>query len=357
MTDVIPPRFALSSYGFDLPADRVAQVPAPLRTASRLMVLPRRSGAQRDHAFGDLPGLLRAGDLLVVNDTRVIPARLFARKETGGRVELLVLDRFPGRFRAMFGTHRGLRPGARLELLTPDRGPSGIHARVESVVGDGSAHLAVESPDTDVDGLLARLGHMPLPPYIRREDDRFRELDRERYQTVFAREPGAVAAPTAGLHFTPDLLAELEAAGVLTARITLHVGPGTFKPIMVEDVRQHDVGLERFAIPGQAADRINQALDEGRRVIAVGTTVTRTLESAGVSGRVVAGEGATRLLIAPGHRFRVVSGLVTNFHLPGSSLIVLVSAFAGRQRVLAAYRHAVRSGYRFYSYGDAMLVL
>ncbi|HOI11335.1 MAG TPA: S-adenosylmethionine:tRNA ribosyltransferase-isomerase, partial [Myxococcota bacterium] len=179
----------------------------------------------------------------------------------------------------------------------------------------------------------------------------------ERYQTVYADAPGAVAAPTAGLHFTPELLDDLERAGVEVARITLHVGPGTFKPIAADDVRRHDVGLERYRVAPEAAARINRALDDGRRVIAVGTTVTRTLEAAGATGRVVAGEGATRLLIVPGHRFRVVSGLVTNFHLPGSSLIVLVSAFAGRRRVLAAYRRAVASGYRFYSYGDAMLVL
>jgi S-adenosylmethionine:tRNA ribosyltransferase-isomerase len=356
MTVAIPPRFALSSYVFDLPQDRVAQVPAERRSQSRLMVLPRRAGAPQDATFAGLPGLLRAGDLLVVNDTRVIPARLFARKETGGRVELLVLERDGVRFRAMFGTHRGLREGAELAVLGPDGEPSGARVRVEWIPGDGTAALRTADGE-DVDAMLARLGHMPLPPYIRREDGRHRELDRERYQTVYADAPGAVAAPTAGLHFTPELLDDLERAGIEVARITLHVGPGTFKPIAADDVRRHDVGLERYRVAPEAAARINRALDDGRRVIAVGTTVTRTLEAAGATGRVVAGEGATRLLIVPGHRFRVVSGLVTNFHLPGSSLIVLVSAFAGRRRVLAAYRRAVASGYRFYSYGDAMLVL
>ncbi len=356
MIGTIPPRFALSSYGFVLPPERVAQVPAPQRTDSRLMVMPRRTGSVVDRVFSDLPGLLRAGDVLVVNETRVIPARLFAKKTTGGRVELLVLDRMPGRFRAMFGTHRGLTAGAELGLLAPDGALSDTRVRVESVVGDGSAFLAMENGE-DVDAMLARLGHMPLPPYIRRDDDQHRELDRERYQTVFARDPGAVAAPTAGLHFTEALLRELAGNGVEVDRVTLHVGPGTFKPIAVDDVRLHDVGTESYRISDDTAERVNRALADGRRVIAVGTTVTRALEAAGSSGCVVPGAGATRLLIAPGHRFRVVSGLVTNFHLPGSSLIVLVSAFAGRRRVLSAYRRAVRSGYRFYSYGDAMLVL
>jgi S-adenosylmethionine:tRNA ribosyltransferase-isomerase len=256
----------------------------------------------------------------------------------------------------MFGTHRGLKVGAELTVAGPDGLPTGTRLSVESVVGDGTAFLTMGNGE-DVDTMLSRLGHMPLPPYIRRDDGRHRDLDRERYQTVFARDAGAVAAPTAGLHFTEELLADLADRGVEVVRVTLHVGPGTFKPISAADVRRHDVGEEAYAIAPQAAERVNAALAEGRRVVAVGTTVTRALETAGAGGRVVAGEGRTRLLIAPGHRFRVVSGLVTNFHLPGSSLIVLVAAFAGRRRVLQAYREAVRSGYRFYSYGDAMLVI
>ena len=198
---------------------------------------------------------------------------------------------------------------------------------------------------------------MPLPPYIHRDGRDHAALDRERYQTVYAREDGAVAAPTAGLHFTPAMLASLQASGVEVVHVTLHVGPGTFKPITTDDVREHDVGEERYRVPAAAADAINRALDEGRRVIAVGTTAVRTLESAGVSGRVVAGEAATRLLITPGYRFRVIAGMVTNFHLPGSSLVQLVGALVGRERILAAYREAVAAGYRFYSYGDAMLIL
>lgn len=356
MTATIPPRFSLASYEYALPAGQIAQVPAARRTDSRLMVLPRRAGAPSHGQFTDLPGLLRAGDVLAVNDTRVIPARLFATKETGGRVELLVLDRWPTRLRAMFGTKRGLKVGTELTVSGPDGLPTGTRLSVESVVGDGTAFLTMGNGE-DVDTMLSRLGHMPLPPYIRRDDGRHRDLDRERYQTVFARDPGAVAAPTAGLHFTEELLADLVDRGVEVVRVTLHVGPGTFKPISAADVRQHDVGEEAYAIAPQAAERVNAALAEGRRVVAVGTTVTRALETAGADGRVVAGAGRTRLLIAPGHRFRVVSGLVTNFHLPGSSLIVLVAAFAGRRRVLQAYREAVRSGYRFYSYGDAMLVI
>ncbi len=353
--DGLPADARLDAWRFDLPVECIAQVPAPDRDGSRLMVLPLPGGAPIHRSFTDLPAWLRPGDVLVLNDTRVVPARLFAQKATGGRVELLVLDRRHDRFVAMFGTHRGLHLGAVLTIADLDGVPTAVQARVEGVRGGGIADLACEG--ADIDDLLARFGRMPLPPYIRRDGRDHAALDRERYQTVYAREDGAVAAPTAGLHFTPAMLASLQASGVEVVHVTLHVGPGTFKPITTDDVREHDVGEERYRVPAAAADAINRALDEGRRVIAVGTTAVRTLESAGVSGRVVAGEAATRLLITPGYRFRVIAGMVTNFHLPGSSLVLLVGALVGRERILAAYREAVAAGYRFYSYGDAMLIL
>jgi len=354
-SDDLPDDARLDAWRFDLPADRIAQVPAPARDGSRLMVLPREGGDPVHANFADLPRWLRAGDVLVVNDTRVVPARLFARKATGGRVELLVLDRRGDRFAAMYGTHRGLRPGIVLEVVDLDGAPTGATARVEGVREGGIADLACDG--WDIDDALARHGRMPLPPYIRRDGHGHAALDRERYQTVYAREDGAVAAPTAGLHFTPGMLDGLRALGIEVVAVTLHVGPGTFRPITAEDVRDHDVGEERWRVPPETAAAVNRALDEGRRVIAVGTTAVRTLESAGVSGRISEGEGVTRLLITPGYRFRVVAGMVTNFHLPGSSLVVLVGSLAGRERVLAAYREAIDAGYRFYSYGDAMLVL
>lgn len=353
--DDLPLDARLDAWRFDLPEDRIAQVPAPDRDGSRLMMLPREGGAAVHASFADLPRWMRPGDVLVVNDTRVFPARVFAIKETGGRVELLVLDRRQDRFSAMFGTKRGLRPGAMLRILDLDGVPTPARVRVEGLQDGGIADLACM--DSPIDEILSANGRMPLPPYIRRDGRGHAEMDRERYQTVYAREEGAVAAPTAGLHFTPGMLDALTAMGVEVARVTLHVGPGTFKPITTQDVREHDVGQERYKVPVEAAATVNRAVEEGRRVIAVGTTAVRTLESAGATGLVASGDGATRLLITPGYRFRVVAGMVTNFHLPGSSLVLLMGALVGRERILRAYREAVEHGYRFYSYGDAMLVL
>jgi len=350
----VPPRFRLASYRSRLPEDRIAQVPPEHRTDSRLMVLGRRDGVRTHATFADLPAWLRPGDCLVVNDTRVLPARLFARKPSGGLVELLVLSRAGASFSAMYGSSRGLKPGAELGLLDRDGVPAGATAIVTSVAGDGTATLRLEGADAD--SALSAWGHMPLPPYIRRTGSEHHALDLVRYQTVYAADAGAVAAPTAGLHFTPALLEQISAQGVEVVRITLHVGPGTFRPVKCDDVREHDVGTEAYRITAAAAESVERARAEGRRVVAVGTTAVRTLETAAQAGRIVACEGDTRMLITPGYRFRVVSGLVTNFHLPGSSLLLLVSAFAGRTRVLAAYREAVRLGYRFYSYGDAMFI-
>lgn len=335
-----------SDFDYELPPESIAQEPAP-RGESRLLVLDR-TGPERHARVRDLPRLLRPGDLLVVNDTRVIPARLFGRRVPGGgRLELLLLERVGEReWDALAKPGRRAQPGTVLEFET------GLRAEVTAKEEDGRHRLLFSEP---VEGHLDRLGHVPLPPYIHRSDT---DEDRERYQTVFADRPGAVAAPTAGLHFTAGLLREIAAAGVEIARVTLHVGIGTFKPVSAERIEEHRMDRERYEVSPEAAEAVRRARAEGRRVVAVGTTVVRTLESAAQAGEgeVRAGEGSTELFITPGFRFQVVDALLTNFHLPRSTLLMLVSAFAGRERVLAAYGEAVREGYRFYSYGDAMLV-
>jgi len=353
----IPPRYRISSYRFDLPEDRIAQVPAVERTESRLLVLERRGGIQAHARFSELPAYLSPGDCLVLNDTRVIPARLFARKPTGGLVEVFAVRTDSRRFSAITRTHRGLKPDTVLRVLDRRAEPTHVQLRVEAIFADGLAELSLVAPDgLSFRDILARFGHVPVPPYIRRTDDRLHELDKARYQTVYARRDGAVAAPTAGLHFDCALLDRLRQAGVETLFVTLHVGPGTFRPIRDEDIRAHQVDPEFYEMPRETAERLNWARQEGRRIVAVGTTVVRVLETLGARGPIEAGEGFTSLTILPGHRFRIVNALITNFHLPGSSLLVLVSAFAGRERVLRAYREAIRLGYRFYSYGDAMLI-
>ena len=292
----------------------------------------------------------------MVNETRVVPARLFAVKPTGGRVELLAIRYRESTFDAMFRTHRGLKPGTVLQVLDRVGNPCGEGLKISRVHSNGTATVEMTG-DRSPRILMDRWGRVPVPPYIRREDDSRHELDCERYQTVYAREEGAVAAPTAGLHFTPELLARLGEAAVEMVRLTLHVGPGTFKPIETADVREHRVGSEHYILSVDAAAAINRAIGQERRVIAVGTTVVRTLETLWNGVEVRAGSGETDLFISPGFGFGVVSGMITNFHLPGSSLLVLVSAFAGRTRILEAYRQAVKKEYRFYSYGDAMLIL
>ncbi len=348
--------FDIEEYTYDLPEELIAQEPSPRREASRLFVVDRTSGAFSDHRFHDLPGLLRRGDLLVVNDTRVVPARLRGRKETGGRVELLVLDHerngrphTPSR-RCLVKASKRPAVGSRIRLA------GGVSGVVEALEADGVLRMTFSE---GLDDLMREQGTMPLPPYIHREtDDPRAELDRNRYQTVYARRPGAVAAPTAGLHFSDDLLGRLSDKGVGLASLTLHVGHGTFRPVRSRDIREHTVGPEAYRIEPETAERINRARAGRRRVIAVGTTVVRTLETASdPEGRIVPGRGATDLMITPGHRFRAVDGLVTNFHLPASSLLFLVAAFAGRERILEAYEQAVRKRYRFFSYGDAMLIL
>ena len=339
----------LEDFDYDLPAERIAQHAAP-RGESRLLVLAAE-GDDRHRRIAELPELLAPGDLLVVNDSRVMPARLFARRRPGGgRVELLLVERLaPRLWTALARPGRRLRAGSVLEVPGSE-GPV-LELEVESAGDDGLYRLRGDRPVAPV---LEGHGHVPLPPYIDRPDT---AADRERYQTVFARAPGSIAAPTAGLHFDDRLLAGLERRGVEICALTLHVGPGTFQPIRGGRIDEHRMAEERFAVTAEAAARVARARERGGRVVAVGTTVVRTLETvAAGGGRIHAATGRTELFIHPGHRFRVVDLLLTNFHLPRSTLLVLVCALGGRRRVLAAYREAVAAGYRFYSYGDAMLV-
>jgi S-adenosylmethionine:tRNA ribosyltransferase-isomerase len=341
----------LSDFEYELPPELIAQRPPERRDGGRLLRLDRASGALSHHRVLDLPGLLPAGCLLVINDSRVLPARLMASRPSGGRVEILLLERERGGrgeaggeevWRCMLRASKGLRAG---ELLTPQGAAEGdAPLRVLSAPQRGRCLVALSRP------VLLRHGRMPLPPYIRRAAD---GRDVARYQTVYAREEGSVAAPTAGLHFSESLLAAVQQAGAQIARVTLHVGPGTFVPVRCQQVLEHRMEQERYRVPAPTAAAIRRARQEGRPVVAVGTTVVRTLESTGGA----AGEGSTELFIVPGHRFRVVDALLTNFHLPGSTLLMLVSALAGRDRVLRAYAEAVRRRYRFYSYGDAMLIV
>ena len=334
---------AADDFSYHAPEELIAQTPLERRGASRLLHLPA-AGAIEDRRFAELPGLLAPGDLLVVNDTAVLPARLFGRKASGAAVEML-LERTVGGSRALvqLRANRSPRAGAQLGF------EGGATARVEG--REGAFHLLAF--DCDIEAHLGQHGHVPLPPYIRRAD---RPADRSDYQTVFASKAGAVAAPTAGLHFDEGMLAALEDRGVSVARITLHVGAGTFKPVTGEQVRNAELHAERMEVSAEVCRKVRDCRARGGRVCAVGTTVTRALETAAMGGELEPYDGDTRLFIMPGFEFRVVDLLVTNFHLPGSSLIMLVSAFAGRERVLAACGHAVRERYRLFSYGDAMLL-
>ncbi|HEX3532363.1 MAG TPA: tRNA preQ1(34) S-adenosylmethionine ribosyltransferase-isomerase QueA [Thermoanaerobaculia bacterium] len=337
-------------FDYDLPAESIAQQPAP-RGESRLLVLDRE-GPDRHHRVRDLPRLLHPGDLLVLNDTRVIPARLYGRRASGdGKIEILLTEKISERdWDALVKPGRRARPGTVISF-------EGLTAEIIEKDPSGRHRLRFSEP---IEPHLERLGHVPLPPYIHRSKDQKDSKDtkdKELYQTVYARQPGAIAAPTAGLHFSEELLAEIRGVGVETAMVTLHVGLGTFKPVTAERVADHRMERERWEVPAATAEAIRRTRERGGRLVAVGTTVVRTLESAARDGVVEAGSGTTELFITPGFPFQVVDALMTNFHLPQSTLLMLVSAFAGRERVLAAYAEAVREGYRFYSYGDAMLVL
>lgn len=357
----IPEEFNLQSYDFDLPESQIAQDPAARRGASRLLVLDRATGELRDCMFTDIVALLPQDALLVVNNTRVLPARLIGRKDSGGKAEFLLLTP--------------------LSLITPETGPDGVQtAEAEGLLKASKGPRPGETLHFDGVELLVlakgefgrsrirlrwrgeladhflRQGHIPLPPYIRREDTR---EDRDRYQTVYSREDklGSVAAPTAGLHFTPEVMAALAERGIRTAEVTLYVGYGTFSPVRCEDIRDHVMHAEYAEVPEETAGAIARAKAEGRPVVAVGTTTTRTLESmAAHLGGIGPFRGWTDIFIRPGYSFKVVDQLITNFHLPRSSLIIMVSTLAGRRRIIDAYTHAVRQGFRFFSYGDAMLI-
>jgi S-adenosylmethionine:tRNA ribosyltransferase-isomerase len=338
-----------SDFDYPLPEELIAQEPVSPRDASRLLVVPRDGAPMSEARFADLPGLLRPGDLLVVNDTRVVPARLLGTKESGGRCELLLVEELPGggdRWRALGKASKPIRPGARLAF-------GGLRATVESADGGGFFTVRFDRGGRARAEALERTGEMPLPPYIRRPPT---AGDRERYQTVMARVPGSAAAPTAGLHLTEHLLARLAEAGVERTAVTLHVGPGTFLPVRTDDLSQHRMHEERYVVPEEAARAFEACRAREGRVVAVGTTVVRTLESSFCSGRLRVGPGRTDLFVTPGYTFRAVDALVTNLHLPRSTLLMLVCAFGGRERVLQAYGHAIKERYRFFSYGDAMFV-
>lgn len=341
----------LDDFDFELPETLIAQFPPPRREDSRLMVVPRNEGVPEITHFPRIIDFFREGDLLVLNDTRVIPARLLGHKESGGRIEIFLVRRLTGEqedWVCLTRSSKPPRPGSRLVL---EEGLTG-----EILEQSDPPYRQVRFfYEGDFSGLLERIGRIPLPPYIRRNDV---EQDRERYQTVFARSPGAVAAPTAGLHFTPGVLAALECKGVILAPLTLHVGLGTFLPVRVSDIRQHRMHGEPYHVPPATADAVNRAKVEGRRIFALGTTSTRVLEHAlDEAGQLQVGDGVSDLFIYPGFNFRVVDGLITNFHLPRSTLLMLVSAFAGRENILDAYRRAVAEEFRFFSYGDCMLII
>ena len=333
-----------SDFHYELPDELIAQLPTPQRSASRLLHLAP-DGRLGDCQIRELPALLQPGDLLVFNDTRVIPARLFGRKPTGGRVEILV-ERVLGEreLLAQLGVSKKPRTGGQIEVADA----------LLTVLGreDDLFHLRYEGEGAVMD-FLHRAGQLPLPPYITHAPDGY---DAERYQTLFAAQPGAVAAPTAGLHFDEPLLAAIRERGVETATVTLHVGAGTFQPVRVDDLAEHRMHAERYEISAGLVEAVARTRHRGGRVVAVGTTVTRALESAAQSGELKAGSDETRMFITPGYRFLVVDRLLTNFHLPESTLMMLVCAFGGYERLMAAYRHAVAQRYRFFSYGDAMLI-
>ena len=342
----------LHEFDYELPGDAIAQTPAAERDSARLLVIDRARGALEDHVFRELPDLLRPGDCVVVNDSKVIPARVLALDAGQRRLELLFVEpQADGTWRAL------VRPGRRCRAGTMLAAPGPVEARLRIVAVEPDGPRIVERLDGTIEDLLASHGVPPLPPYIARHAEPS-PADHERYQTVYAWPPGSVAAPTAGLHFTPGLLDRVRGRGIEVHALTLHVGPATFRPIKTERVEDHVLAAERVMIGESVAEAVNCARADGRRVVAVGTTTTRALESAaGPDGRVRPAVGAADIYITPGHRFRVVDALLTNFHLPRSSLLVLVCALAGRELILKAYQHALRTGYRFYSYGDATLIV
>lgn len=336
-----------SDFVYDLPEELIAQTPVEPRDHSRLLAVSRTDGAMEHRHFYDLPDYLRPGDVLVVNDTRVMPARLIGERAGGGACEVLLLRQLsPVSWETLVKPGRKLKSGARVSF-----GGGRLEATIEAPTEAGGRVVRFDVASGTLEAALDDLGEMPLPPYIHEKLE-----DRERYQTVYAREKGSAAAPTAGLHFTPELLEKIRAMGVTVVPVLLHVGLGTFRPVKVEDISQHHMHSEFYSVTPEAAEAVNRAKAEGRRVIAVGTTSVRTLESAARDGTLEPSSGWTDIFITPGYRFQMVDALITNFHLPGSTLIMLVSALMGRERTLAVYEEAVRQRYRFFSFGDAMLI-
>lgn len=333
-----------SDFDYNLPESSIAQTPTEPRDSSRLLVLHRATGKLEHRIFRDITDYLHAGDLLVLNQTRVIPARIYARKETGGRVELLLLRRRDElTWEALVGG-KGLRVG---KMVKVEDGPE---VEVMEILDGSERVIRFSEP---IEPYFSKVGNVPLPPYIHEK-----LIDPERYQTVYAREPGSAAAPTAGLHFTPRLLEELQVKGVKIAYVTLHVGLDTFAPVTEDNPQEHKIHSEWCELPQETADLINQTKQAGGRVVAVGTTSVRTLESASIGQNgILSYLGATSVFILPGYQFQVVDSMITNFHLPKSTLIMLVSAFAGRERILSTYETAIKEGYRFYSFGDAMIII
>ncbi|AQT68376.1 S-adenosylmethionine:tRNA ribosyltransferase-isomerase [Anaerohalosphaera lusitana] len=340
---------------FDLPGELIAQKPASVRSKSRLLALKRGTSQVEDRVFEDICEYFQPGDCLVLNNTKVLPARFFGRRTSGATLEGLYLSSTDeGLWEVMLKNARRVKEGEVIVLSSRDKGDF-CEAVCRQRLGGGRWLLEVEA--SSVEEVLGEIGFAPLPPYIKRPGggDQSRE-DIERYQTVFAQQAGAVAAPTAGLHFTPELLQRLSDKGVITAEVTLHVGAGTFKPVTAEKLEDHHIHSERYEVGEKAAETINAVRENGGRVVAVGTTAVRTLETVGRSGNAEPGSGDTQLFITPGFEFKLVDMMITNFHLPKSTLLALVGAFAGLDNVMAAYRHAVQQEYRFYSYGDAMLI-
>ena len=343
-----------NDFDYDLPPRFIAQFPSEKRDECGLLYLQRRSGAIGHHRFGDLPGLLKAGDRLVFNDTMVLPARVLCRKETGGVVEVLFTERITDRsWKALVKPAKRIRKNTVIGI----QGEPRARLRIDEAGADGewTVSLCDAACVAGIDELLERYGRVPLPHYIKRAPG---PLDRETYQTIFAKEKGAIASPTAGLHFTPGLMGRLEAAGIAFSFVTLHVGIGTFRPVTESDPRNHVMHEERYVLTPKEAERISETRRGGGRIIAAGTTVVRVLEHcSGATGYPVASSGKTRLMVVPGYSFKAVDGMITNFHVPRSTLLMLVCAFAGKEFVFEAYREAIERGYRFFSYGDAMIIL
>jgi S-adenosylmethionine:tRNA ribosyltransferase-isomerase len=358
----------VTDFHFDLPEELIAQSPPAVRGSSRMLVLDRATGNYHDNFFCNLPKILGPGDLLILNDSRVLPARLYATRARGrqtqssspdptGRIEVLLTQQLaPNDWTALVRPSRKIQPGEHLVFHGPNQSAPLLEAEILTASDFGERTLRF-TPTPDFNSILNEIGHMPLPPYIHREDS---PQDRDRYQTVFSHEIGSAAAPTAGLHFTPEILAKLKQNGVQIETITLHVGLGTFQPVRAESLSEIRLHAEHYTLQAATADAINAALAAGRRIIAAGTTTTRTLEHCAQisAGKPLAPHsGQTSIFLSPGYEFQIVSGLLTNFHLPQSTLLMLVSAFGGREAVLAAYAHAIRERYRFFSYGDCMLLL